>query len=246
MKKPKALKRAWPGWRNCWTPFASPDTPLEEAIKLYSETAGLVEWCNAALKNASLEMEEIDARLASLQRRRPGNELRSEIQRIPGKDRRQALVECCAELLPKPRACARRPVTACWRAASGCRAILTLAACELLGGNEAAALRFACAVEMLHCYSLIHDDLPCMDNDDMRRGKPSCHKAFGEATALLAGDAPAHQAFEAIGSARPSAPRRGRAPPWRWPRAPAARAWCGGRSWICAVRGSLSARLLSA
>ena len=48
---------------------------------------------------------------------------------------------------------------------------------------------FACAVEMIHTYSLIHDDLPCMDNDDMRRGKPSCHIAFGEATALLAGDA---------------------------------------------------------
>ena len=50
-------------------------------------------------------------------------------------------------------------------------------------------MRLACGVEMIHCYSLIHDDLPCMDNDDLRRGKPSCHKAFGEATALLAGDA---------------------------------------------------------
>ena len=56
--------------------------------------------------------------------------------------------------------------------------------------DAAAADQFAAAVEMLHCYSLIHDDLPCMDNDDLRRGKPSCHKAFGEATAMLAGDVP--------------------------------------------------------
>ena len=68
------------------------------------------------------------------------------------------------------------------------RAVLCMAACELLGGEASQAAQLACAVEMLHCYSLIHDDLPCMDNDDYRRGKPSCHKAFGEATALLAGD----------------------------------------------------------
>ena len=56
-------------------------------------------------------------------------------------------------------------------------------------GEEELAIPAACAVEMVHAYSLIHDDLPCMDNDDFRRGKPSCHKAFDEATALLAGDA---------------------------------------------------------
>lgn len=78
------------------------------------------------------------------------------------------------------------------------RAVLTLAVCDLLGGDLAAAADFAVAVEMLHCYSLIHDDLPCMDNDDMRRGKPSCHKAFGEATALLAGDVLLTEAFEVI------------------------------------------------
>lgn len=82
------------------------------------------------------------------------------------------------------------------------RGILVLAACELMGGKAEDALDFACAVEMLHCYSLIHDDLPCMDNDDYRRGKPSCHKAFGEATALLAGDALQCAAFETIAGAR--------------------------------------------
>lgn len=81
------------------------------------------------------------------------------------------------------------------------RGVLVLAACELLGGNCRNALDFAAGVEMLHCYSLIHDDLPCMDNDDFRRGKPSCHKAFGEATALLAGDALQAAAFEAVAGA---------------------------------------------
>ncbi|MCR4779469.1 MAG: polyprenyl synthetase family protein [Ruminiclostridium sp.] len=68
------------------------------------------------------------------------------------------------------------------------RPVLTLAFCEMCGGSAENALDAACAAEYLHTYSLIHDDLPCMDDDDMRRGKPSCHKAFGEATALLAGD----------------------------------------------------------
>ena len=78
------------------------------------------------------------------------------------------------------------------------RAVLVLAVCDMLNGDAAAADQFAAAVEMLHCYSLIHDDLPCMDNDDMRRGKPSCHKAFGEATAMLAGDVLLTEAFDVI------------------------------------------------
>ena len=69
------------------------------------------------------------------------------------------------------------------------RAILTLEFARLCGGTAEAALPAACAIELLHAFSLIHDDLPCMDDDDMRRGKPSCHIAFDEATALLAGDA---------------------------------------------------------
>ena len=60
---------------------------------------------------------------------------------------------------------------------------------SLCGGSEESATAFACAVEMIHTYSLIHDDLPCMDNDDLGRGKPSNHKVFGEDIALLAGDA---------------------------------------------------------
>ena len=80
------------------------------------------------------------------------------------------------------------------------RPLLTLEFCRLFGGTEEAALPFACAVEMIHTYSLIHDDLPCMDNDDLRRGKPTNHKVFGEATALLAGDALLTGAFEVAAS----------------------------------------------
>ncbi len=76
------------------------------------------------------------------------------------------------------------------------RAIMTLAFAELCGGTEAAAMPYACAIEMVHAYSLIHDDLPCMDNDDLRRGKPSNHKVYGEAQALIAGDGLLTKAFE--------------------------------------------------
>ena len=69
------------------------------------------------------------------------------------------------------------------------RPVLVLEFCRMCGGDIEKTLPIACAMEMIHTFSLIHDDLPCMDNDDLRRGKPSCHKAFDEATALLAGDA---------------------------------------------------------
>ncbi len=78
------------------------------------------------------------------------------------------------------------------------RALLVLAACDVVGGNCEAALRAACAVEMIHAYSLIHDDMPCMDNDVLRRGKPTVHVAYGEAQALLAGDALQALAFEIL------------------------------------------------
>lgn len=81
------------------------------------------------------------------------------------------------------------------------RPILTMEFCKICGGTPEAALPFACAIEYVHTYSLIHDDLPCMDDDDLRRGNPSCHKMFGEATALLAGDALLTHAFELIASA---------------------------------------------
>ena len=81
------------------------------------------------------------------------------------------------------------------------RAFLVIEFCKMFGGTEEDAAYYACALEMVHAYSLVHDDLPCMDNDDIRRGKPSCHKAYGETVALLAGDALLTYAFETVASA---------------------------------------------
>jgi farnesyl diphosphate synthase len=78
------------------------------------------------------------------------------------------------------------------------RPLLVLAASEAVNGNEAAALRAACATELIHAYSLVHDDMPCMDNDVLRRGKPTVHIKFGQAQALLAGDALQALAFELL------------------------------------------------
>src|SRR5262245_40764747 len=78
------------------------------------------------------------------------------------------------------------------------RPLLALLAAEACGADPAEALPAACALEMVHTYSLIHDDLPAMDDDDLRRGRPTCHKAFDEATAILAGDALLTLAFEVI------------------------------------------------
>jgi len=78
------------------------------------------------------------------------------------------------------------------------RPLLVILAAEACGGSLEAALPAACAVEMIHTYSLIHDDLPAMDDDDLRRGRPTCHKAFGEANAILAGDALLTLAFQVL------------------------------------------------
>src|SRR5437764_8326554 len=83
------------------------------------------------------------------------------------------------------------------------RPLLVLFACEAAGGDEAQALPAAAAVEMVHTYSLIHDDLPAMDDDDLRRGRPTCHKQFGEAAAILAGDALLTLAFQVLAEGYP-------------------------------------------
>src|ERR1035437_4208335 len=86
------------------------------------------------------------------------------------------------------------------------RPILCLAAAEACGGKVQEALPLACAMECIHTYSLVHDDLPSMDNDDFRRGRPTCHKVFGDGIAILAGDALLTIAFEIVSRAKP--PRR--------------------------------------
>ena len=78
------------------------------------------------------------------------------------------------------------------------RALLCLATAQALGGHTQAAMRAACSLEMIHAYSLVHDDMPCMDNDSLRRGKPTVHIAYGEAVALLAGDTLQARAFEIL------------------------------------------------
>jgi geranylgeranyl diphosphate synthase type II len=84
------------------------------------------------------------------------------------------------------------------------RPVLALSACEACGGKPQDVLLAALAVELIHTYSLVHDDLPALDNDDTRRGKPACHKKFGEASAILAGDALLTLAFESIARIKPA------------------------------------------
>jgi farnesyl diphosphate synthase len=113
------------------------------------------------------------------------------------------LVEAQLEaLLPVPQAPEARLIEAMRYAVLGggkrMRAFLVMQTAQLFSVNQTCAARVAAAVEMLHAYSLVHDDLPAMDDDDLRRGKPSCHKAFDEATAILAGDALQTRAFEVL------------------------------------------------
>ena len=117
-----------------------------------------------------------------------------------------ALEDACAKFLPEESEVCRAARYSLLGGGKRIRAVLVLSVCDMLGGDPQTARTFSAAVEMLHCYSLIHDDLPCMDNDDLRRGRPSCHKAFGEATAMLAGDVLLTEAFEAIANA-PACPQ---------------------------------------
>jgi farnesyl diphosphate synthase len=110
-----------------------------------------------------------------------------------------AAVLPAADLAPQDLHAAMRYV--CLDGGKRVRPMLALAAGEAVGAEAQAVEAAACAVELIHVYSLTHDDLPCMDDDDLRRGKPTCHVQFGEATALLAGDALQSLAFEAL--ARP-------------------------------------------
>ncbi len=108
------------------------------------------------------------------------------------------LEACCKEFFYDNSSVAKAAEYSLLNAGKRIRAVLIFLTREMCKIDWHRALRRACAVEMVHCYSLIHDDLPCMDDDDMRRGKPSCHKAFGYATALLAGDALAGCGLEVL------------------------------------------------
>jgi len=123
---------------------------------------------------------------------------------------RQALVEEClrAQLRPGdgcPATLAEAMRHSLFAGGKRLRPVLVLMANEAAGGPERNALAAAAAVEMIHTYSLIHDDLPAMDDDDLRRGRPTCHKVFGEAIAILAGDGLLTRAFEVLASHYPPA-----------------------------------------
>lgn len=108
-------------------------------------------------------------------------------------------------LLPQPEGHTekldRAMAYACMGGGKRLRPLLTVASADLFGVPRSQSLRAAAAIEMLHCYSLAHDDLPCMDDDDLRRGRPTLHKAFDEASAVLAGDALQAQAFAVLADA---------------------------------------------
>jgi len=120
------------------------------------------------------------------------------------------------------------------------RPVVLLCSGSAVGGDEEALLPFACAVEYVHTYSLIHDDLPAMDDDDFRRGKPSSHKAFGEATAILAGDALLTEAFRVMGEAPLAVkePRRAIAAVAALARAAGAEGMVGGQQMDLSAEGS--------
>ena len=110
----------------------------------------------------------------------------------------QALEKACETFLPEESEVCRAARYSLLGGGKRIRAVLVLAVCDMLNGSAEAAEQFAAAVEMLHCYSLIHDDLPCMDDDDLRRGKPTNHKVYGETLAVLAGDALQPEAYRLI------------------------------------------------
>lgn len=113
-----------------------------------------------------------------------------------------AELECLKEKAATNDYCKKSIVEAMWYSLSAggkrIRPVLMLEFCRICGGDVKSVLPSACALEMIHTFSLIHDDLPCMDDDDLRRGRPSCHKVYGEAEALLAGDALINLAYEII------------------------------------------------
>ena len=111
------------------------------------------------------------------------------------------------------------------------RPILVLEFCRICGGETEKALPFAAAIEMVHTYSLIHDDLPCMDNDDYRRGRLTNHKVFGEANAVLAGDALLTAAFGQLARAELPAERIGRSRGASFAARGENAAWSAGRCW---------------
>ena len=147
-------------------------------------------------------------------------------------------------MLPVPDDGRARLVEAMRHAAIGggkrVRPLLLVTTAEMYGASRTAALRAGCAIEAIHAYSLVHDDLPCMDDDDLRHGKPTVHKAFDEATAVLAGDALHALAFELLADARDQqrSVRPRRAGRRRWPARAGTSGMAGGQMMDMAAEGA--------
>jgi len=160
------------------------DAPLEESITIYQRGAALKAHCEGKLKDALSNSTPVD--------------FLSHLRGVA------ATVETrLDELLPKPAGHQSVIFEAARYAALGggkrLRPFLSLETARMLGGPLDQALTVGCALECLHVYSLVHDDLPCMDDDDLRRGKPTVHKAYDEAIAVLAGDALLTRSFGILG-----------------------------------------------
>ena len=185
---------------------------LDESIELYSQAAKLLAACQKKIDAAQLKIEKINFQTPmqkpTTKRRKKQMGMESFKQRL---SEYAVLTEnTLQQYLPEEM---EDIVTEAMRyslLAGGkrLRCALALEFCLALGGSKEDVLPFACALEMVHAYSLIHDDLPCMDDDDMRRGKPSCHIAFGEANALLAGDGLLTKAFEVMAQQSKIPPER--------------------------------------
>lgn len=212
MRAPKTFEEGLQRLQELLAKMQDETTTLDQSVKLYAEAAQLIQYCNTALDKAKLQIEEIDASLAQparmsepcrirrlfpMEQERYQQQYKAFVQQGGAAPERTVR---CLSAGKSPNQPGQR-VTACWAGGKRVRAVLVLAACQLAGGDTAAAADYAAALEMLHCYSLIHDDMPCMDNDDYRRGRLSCHKQYGEATALLAADALVTAAFEAVANA---------------------------------------------
>ena len=185
------------------------EAPLDQSIELYQEGDRLKRHCEARLKDAQARIEQIafgsDGKPAGAQAvrcrlRRSTGWRQSSTPKRPAS--RAEVDDFFARLLPPTGDSRERLYEAMRHAAIGggkrLRPLLTIAAARLFAIDRDRALRVGCAIEAIHVYSLIHDDLPCMDDADLRRGKPTVHKAFGEAEAVLAGDSLHALAFEIL------------------------------------------------
>ena len=180
--------------------------PLDESIELYQRGDRLKRHCEARLKAAQARIDQIslDADGKPVGHHQLRCWLSAACRGRPrrGRARVSSAVDSCSAIIsPTPAmaatACSRRCAMPALAGAS-VPPLLTVAAARLFGMDEERAIRVGAAIEAIHVYSLIHDDLPCMDDDDLRRGKPTVHKAYDDATALLAGDCFHDLAFEIL------------------------------------------------